>query len=185
MSLGETLICTASTTCGGETLDGVYTWNVDGGTLNTTSGDKVIYTVDEEGVFTLTVTDKANGNITATATVEAFPGICILDILPHTSLRSRWIMLPAWIVIESNCTNINFDASTIVTYNPATSILQMPFLIINDKHILQLLFVMPSWLAGEEDEFVDVVVKAGDEDAMGFLDIEMLPFPLDEQKELK
>ena len=186
LNFDETQIFTASTVCNGVPSDGIYTWSVDGGTLNTISGDEVVYTADEGGVFTLMVTDTASGDITATATVEIpFGGVCFLNIFPDTLLRSRWITLPAWIIIPGNCHNTNFDAATTVEFWETASIIKMPKLVINNNHILQLLFLRPSWLVGVEYEFVEVVVKAGGEVATGDLYIEMLPFPLDEQRLLK
>ena len=132
------------------------------------------------------VTDTANGDITATATVDIILiYVCMLDILPDTLLRSRWIMIPAWKIIESNCYNINFDVATMVKFSPSAFFFQMPKLVINNKHILQLLFLKPLWLVGDEDEWVFISLKARGEEAMGFLDILMLPYPLDEQKILK
>ena len=186
MELGDTQIFTASTTCNGDTISGTYTWSVDGGTLDTVHGDTVLYTATEEGLYTLVVTDTAN-HVTATATVDVtlICCVCPLDILPDTLLRSRWIMLPAWIIIESNCYNINFDVATMVEFSPSAFFFQMPKLVINNKHILLLLFLKPLWLVGDEDEWVYISVNAGGEEAFGFLDIEMLPFLLDEQKILK
>jgi len=51
-------------------VEGTYSWNIEGGTANTTSGVCITYTADEEcGTYTITVTDTTHGDAQASATV--------------------------------------------------------------------------------------------------------------------
>ena len=114
-SLGceECSTCTAATECGGQPAEGTYTWDVSGGALNTgNTGNSIEVCEDtptEAGTITVTATDTANENITGSTTVVDtcgdIPGVCSIDVIPDSLLKSHWVALPAFFRIET----IGFD----------------------------------------------------------------------------
>jgi hypothetical protein len=73
-----------------------------------------------------------------------------------------------------------------VTFAPAASVLPLIPLILDAQTIWELIFVMPSWLAGgAESETLTVTVTTGSEVVDDDVAIEILPFLLDEKKSLK
>ena len=189
LKFGEAEAFTATTTCGGSTVSGTYNWYATGGNLDTTGGGTVVYTAGTtEGSYAVTVTDTPN-SATASVTVVVESG---LTIVPATVPRSRWIVLPVLMTIEGEGTSFApfsiFNGEySVVTFDPATSVLALPPLVLNAERIWQLILVMPSWLTGiwNESEIVTVTVTTGTEKVSGNLTIEMLPFLLDEQESLK
>jgi hypothetical protein len=176
---GDTQDFSAATTCGGATITGAYTWAVAGGTADTTSGDTIQYTAGTTaGTYTITVTDTANGDITDSATVT-IGQIMTMIVAPDPMLRSHWFLLPVFMTIVG--TDTNFGATSTVTFAPVASVLPLFPLILDAENIWQLIFIMPSWLAGgAEDETLTVTVTTGTEVVPDTVEIDILPFLLDQ-----
>jgi len=150
----------AETICNGESVAGTYAWEIsEQGCMGSTIDNNGLYTAClDGGMDTIKVTDIKNENITDTAevTVYGFDDNFFVMVDPGIIPRSCWIMLPAWIDIWG--VNCNFDLSTRVAYEPRMSVLQMPPLVTEIRHIRQLVFVMPSWFAWALDETLTVTV---------------------------
>ena len=106
-------------------------------------------------------------------------------VSPKPMYRSRWIMIPVVLTVTVN--GASFDSSTVITYEPPTSVLPMPPLVVDVENIWQLIFIMPSWLTGiwDESEIFALTVTWEAGAISDDVTIHILPFPLDEQKELK
>jgi len=183
VNYGETLQFTAETTCDGTTVIGTYSWESPGncGIIDSTGLYAAGSTVCTEEV---TVTDTANCTTTATTTVTVKPRVEVTT-LPDPMLRSRWILLPAFMTIAGEGTSFAVFSST-VTFDPAASVLPLIPLILDAQTIWELIFVMPSWLAGgAESETLTVTVTTGSEVVDDDVAIEILPFLLDKNKSLK
>ena len=76
----------------------------------------------------------------------------------------------------------HFDASTVVSFNPTGAIFALP-LVFNEENISCIGLLMPLWLTGPLSS-VDVNVSTGSEEAFEALNIELLPFILDQGKDL-
>lgn len=184
----ETQQFNAITICNGDALPATYSWEVSGsagGKIDAIDSSSALYTAGSTvGTDTVEVTDTTNGNISATAQIVIESSLSIV-VSPDSMLRSRWIILPYLMTIEGTDTNFVIS-STKVSFTPAGSILGTPPLILDAESILQLTFVNSSlFLAWTEDETVTVTVTTGTEVATDAVAIEMLPFPLDEQKNIK
>jgi len=95
-------------------------------------------------------------------------------IIPDHVLRNRWILIPALIFIEG--TNTHFEQlSSLITFDPTTSVFALHSVVLSDTKICSLLLVMPSWYAGAENETVTVKVKTGTEVIFDTFEIEMFP----------
>jgi hypothetical protein len=179
---GDTQDFSAATTCGGETITGAYTWEVEGGTADTTSGDTIQYTAGTTAdTYTITVTDTANGDITDTVSVTIEPAIS-MTVSPDPMLRSRWVPLPVFMTIEGDGTNFVAElfGGSAVSFSPTLSVLQTFPLILGPESIWELIFVMPGWLAMAEDETLTVTVTTDTEVVSDTVQITILPFPLDQ-----
>jgi len=100
---------------------------------------------------------------------------------PDSYFQSRWFPLPMFMRIEGSDTH--FDASSTVTFNPTGAIFALP-LVVSEETIFIVGLLLPHWLAGPLGGSVDVTVTTGAEEAYEALNIELLPFILDEEKNL-
>ena len=78
----------------------------------------------------------------------------------------------------------HFDASTSVTFNPTGAIFALP-LVVSEETIFIVGLLMPQWLTGTLGGSVDVTVTTGAEEAYEALNIELLPFILEQEEEFK
>jgi hypothetical protein len=140
---GDTQTFTASTTCDGATLSGTYTWAVSGGTLDTTSGDSVVFTAGSAGSASVTATDTANGDITATASITIQSIVTELIEAEYTGVfgGSAFLILPGQITIEGTGTDFTRFGSR-VTYD--SLLLLNYFKLVNDQTITQFVLLLPS-----------------------------------------
>ena len=100
-------------------------------------------------------------------------------LTPDTCFQSRWVPVIVFLGIEGSETD--FDTSTEVSFNPSGSLMALP-LVFNEENISCIGLLMPLWLTGPLSS-VDVNVSTGSEEAFGVLNIEPLPFILDQGKE--
>ena len=187
---GETQQFTASTSCDGSSPAGTYTWDImTQGCTGSAIDSNGLYTTPAtiSGTScndTVRVTDTANGNVTDTASVTV--GITTtttttpeLTVSPDTVMRSRWVVIPTMMVLQSDTANFGALQSK-VTYSPANAVIKMPKLVLGPHSIWQLVLVNPPWLAaGAEEGTLEVTVTTGTETVTGTTNIEMLPFGLD------
>jgi hypothetical protein len=132
---------------------------------------------DTTTTTTVIISTTSSSTTTTTTTPEE-----TIDISPASLSRSRWIPLPALITIQG--TNTDFvPLKSTFSCNPATSVLPILTLVFDSEMIVQLIFVMPPWLAGgAEAETVTVTVTTENVSLTDTINIQMLPFILDEQK---
>jgi hypothetical protein len=78
--------------------------------------------------------------------------------------------------------DIHFDASSTVTFNPASALFSLP-LVVDEESIFIIGLLMPSWLTGPLNS-LDVMVTTGSEEVYESLNIELLSFILDEGREM-
>jgi len=179
---------TASTTCGGEAKAGDYTWSVAGGTADTTTGNSIEYTAGTvPGKYTVTVTDRVNGAVTASAGVAIGTGLCGIDVIQEQVARSPWFPLPAIITIAGTDTaftqfgtRVQFEGA-----GSANSVISVGALVIpSTQTIQQFVLILPSILTGGgsdgESETVTVTVTNGGCDTgSDTFELQMLPISAD------
>jgi len=158
-----------ATTTGGENTP-AYTWEVAGGTAgtgNTTTGDSIEYTAgDTPGDYTIKVTDTANGNIQATATVTIEAEVtCTVTVLDAKVVKSHWFAIPSLIMIEtagfevSQRTKVTFTSDADGALN---SVIPLVNLVTPTGTIYQLVIIPPAIATGNfdaESETITVAVE--------------------------
>jgi hypothetical protein len=177
---------TASTTCGGQARAGDYTWEVSGGTADSTTGESIEYTAGNvPGNFTVTVTDRVNGSATASAAVAIATELCSIDVVQDQVARSRWVPLPAIITVSGSNTDFK-QFGTRVEFEgdgSATSVIGLGALVIpSAQTIQQLVLILPSVLTGSDSESETITVSVtngGCDTALDTFDLQLLPFGLD------
>ena len=132
----------------------------------------------------ITVTDSAHGNISANArvTIKASEPPPSIVVMPNLMLRSHLIALPVLMFIYGTNTHFH-QVNPTITFNSSNSVFALPPLAIDDATIISLIFVMPSWFTGSEEETVTVTTITGSEVSSTTLDIEMLPLILEEERQ--
>jgi len=111
--------------------------------------------------------------------------IAIPNILtePDPVSQSRWIPLPVFLTITGQDGAI-FGATSSVIFNP-NAIWALP-LVISEGEIIAMGLIMPQWLTGpiasEEVGDINVTVITGSQEATGTIEVQLLPFFLDEDK---
>ena len=165
---GDKQTFTATTTGGDNTP--AYTWEVAGGTAgtgNTTTGDSIEYTAgDTPGDYTIKVTDTANGNIQATATVTIEAEVtCTVTVLDAKVVKSHWFAIPSLIMIEtagfevSQRTKVTFTSDADGALN---SVIPLVNLVTPTGTIYQLVIIPPAIATGNfdaESETITVAVE--------------------------
>jgi cysteine-rich repeat protein len=125
----------------------------------------------------ITTTTTSIGPTTSTTT--SIPGpTASIEVKPASVFQSRWVFLPAWLIIEGTDTNF-VRRQTAVTIQPANALLKFPPVVLDSDTILMWVVIMPGWLTGELDNVV-VTAITGSESASGNLEIKLLPFFLEE-----
>lgn len=176
VSSGYTLTLSAST-IGVECETGNYEWSIS---------TEIGSTVDQEGNYTagsnttesdvndiVTALDKANGDIsgTATITVEGEKSPQTVTIFPTVLRRSRWIPLPYVLFIFGEGTG--FDLRSRISFKPGDDIMGVG---IGFGNIFLALGVVG---ASSEEGIVTVTITTGEEIAVGEVSIQLLPFSLE------
>ena len=132
----------------------------------------------------ITVTDSAHGKISANArvTTKASEPPPSIVVMPNLMLRSHLIALPVLMFIYGTNTHFH-QVNPTITFNSSNSVFALPPLAIDDATIISLIFVMPSWFTGSEEETVTVTTITGSEVSSTTFDIEMLPLILEEERQ--
>jgi len=105
-------------------------------------------------------------------------------VSPDPLWKSHLIPLPYLMVIEGTGTHFRAFKTTL-RFEPPGAIFPFFPLIWGDLYIWDLIWVMPAWFAGAEDQSVTVTVATEDEiDEIveGDFEIKLLPFILDQQR---
>lgn len=117
--------------------------------------------------------------LTSTSTTVTTTTIPPVTLSPSSLWKSHWVPLPRLIVIEGNDTHfMAFD--TTLGFKPAKAVCACFPLVWDNFYIWDLVWVMPGWFAGMEDQTVTVTVTTGDEIVEGSFEIKMLPCFLDQ-----
>jgi hypothetical protein len=137
---------TAETTVGGNTIQGTYSWELDGvsaGTSNTTNSFDVDCT--EDGTKTLMVTDTANGDITDSMTIT-----CDCEVIPTESIDATLtggcgFPFIVWFgAVQIVGTGTDFGLTSIVRYDSPLVFKVPKFLRRPTQTINQFIFTLPS-----------------------------------------
>lgn len=155
----------------------LYQWSLDSDTNSTIKFDDVQceYTAGENYYADLLtdvikVNDTVNESIAEAEITIVGEGI---RISPDTVWKC-WIPLSYLLVIESG-DKLQFNWGTTVGYKPSEAVFSLITLRWDESYIWDFILVMPSWLAGEEDETITVTVtnEAG-EVVKGAFEIKLL-----------
>ncbi len=130
--------------------------------------------VNDHGLDCLKCHSNCEVEITTTTTTMQIP-LPSLVVTPGTLLRSRWIMLPALMLIEGDDTNFAFFFSNPV-YEPAGAVFPLPALVLGCEIMVQPILVNPAWLAGTD---VTQTVTVTVDEASDTIEINMLAEPFD------
>ena len=107
-----------------------------------------------------------------------------LTIVPDSLWKSHWIPLPCLIVIEGEGTNFKF-LRTKLEFDPPKTVFPLWPLVLRETNIWDIIWVMPSWLAGGENQEVTLTVTTEEEVVKGDFEIRLLPFILDQQRSVR
>jgi len=176
-----------ATTTGGDNPP-VYTWDLSasGGTADTTTGDTITYIAGPNpGNYTIKVTDTANGNIEATATV-LIGELCNIGVVDESVRKSHWVALPALIRIQT--AGVDVSQTTEVTFSSDAvgalkSVIPLVKLVNPTTRIIYQLAIIPPAIAtgnfDAESETITVAVEGCDKTDTFDLDFLSLgPIPL-------
>jgi len=121
---------------------------------------------------------------TPSSTTTSIPSSPSISISPDPLGKSHWIPLPYLIVIAGN--NTSFAASiTKLLYEPSGTVFSLFPLVLNNLYIWDIVWVMPGWLTGLDDETVTLTVTTDSEVVEDNFEIELFPFPLDHQRSME
>jgi len=126
----------------------------------------------------ITVTDTTNDvNAEAAITIQA-EGVSI-EVSLDSVWKSNWIPLPYLMVIEGEGTH--FEAlNTTLAFEPPGAVFPFWPLVLNDIYIWDIIWVMPGWFSGWEDQTVTVTVTTENEVVSDDFVIELFPFILNQ-----
>ena len=99
---------------------------------------------------------------------------------PDSLHQSRWIPLPLFLNIKGSDTHFD-SSSSLVTFSPAGTIWALP-LVAHEENILIIGLLMPLWFSPVKS--IDVMVATGSEEVSNTIKVELLPFILDQGKDL-
>jgi hypothetical protein len=112
----------------------------------------------ESGEFCFISTTTSTTSSTTTST----PSIPSINISPNPIWKTHWIPLPCLIMIAGNKTNF-VVLKTELLYEPSGAVFSFFPLVVNKLYIWDLVWVMPGWLTGFEDETVSLTVTTDSE----------------------
>lgn len=130
----------------------------------------------EPGEFCFSASSTTTTITTTTTTATTTPSI---GVSPDPMWKSRWVSLPYLLVIEGTGTQFKCF-QTRLSFEPPGVVFPFFPIIWNELYIWDIVWVMPGWLAGFEDQTVTVTVTTGDEEVGDDYMIKLLPFILDQ-----
>lgn len=132
--------------------------------------------ITEPGEFCFSSSSTTTTTTTTTTTIPS------INVSPDPIWKSHWILLPYLMVIAGEGTHFNFFNTTLA-YEPSGVVFPFLPLIWSELYIWDIILVMPSWLAGEEDQMVTVTVTTETENEVvkGDFEIKSLPFIFDQE----
>jgi hypothetical protein len=152
----------------GECTTPLYEWELDTETESVyePEGDTCNYTAGpNDGTDPLTdimtVRDTVNGIETDAEITIQVEGVSI-EISPENLWKSRLIPLPYLLFIKGEGTHFKAFVTSL-SFEPPEAVYRFWPLVLGKSSIWDIILVMPSWLAGEEDQTVNVTVKTGNE----------------------
>jgi len=114
---------------------------------------------------------------TTTTTTTTITNTPFIGVSPDPMWKSRWVSLPYLLVIEG--TGTHFECfNTKLSFEPPEVIFPFFPVIWGELYIWDIVWVMPGWLAGLEDQTVTVTVATDNEVVEGDFMIKLLPAPL-------
>ena len=133
--------------------------------------------VSDENQQPLEVTSESGEFCFLTSSTTTTTTITPITISPHTLWKSRWVPLPYLMTMEGSETHfVAFDTS--LDFQPPKAVFACFPLVWDNSYIWDLVWVMPVWLAGVEDQTVTVTVTTENEVVEGNFMIKLLPAPL-------
>ena len=108
--------------------------------------------------------------------------VCFLKVSPVTITpnpiwKSHWIPLPYLMIIHGSDTHFQPWITT-VTFSPDSSVVPFSPLVWDEYYIWIIVWAMPGWPSGEEDQTVIVTVATEEEIVEGNVEIQLLPLLL-------
>jgi hypothetical protein len=101
-----------------------------------------------------------------------------LQLTPEALHQSRWVPLIIFLSIKGSGTH--FDRSvTQITLNPGNAVVILP-LVIDEETINCISILMPRWWAPVDS--IDVTVTTGAEEVTEKMEIKLVPFMLEQEK---
>ena len=133
----------------------------------------------ESGTFCFSASSTTTTTIaTTTTTATTTPSI---GVSPDPMWKSRWVSLPYLLVIEGTGTQFNYF-QTRLSFEPSGVVFPFFPIIWNELYIWDIVWVMPGWLAGLEDQTVTVTVTTEDREVSNDCVIKLLPFILGQER---
>ena len=155
--------------CRNLNLEEVKVSDIDTELMNVTS---------ESGEFCFPASSTTTTTLTTTTTttITNTPSI---GVSPDPMWKSRWVSLPYLLVIEGTGTHFEYF-NTKLSFEPPGVVFPFFPIIWGELYIWDIVWVMPGWLAGLEDQTVTVTVITDDEEVSDDCMIKLLPFILDQ-----
>jgi len=119
-------------------------------------------------------------DITSESGEFCFLKVAPITITPNPLWKSHWITLPYLLVIKGAKTHFQAFTTTL-DFQPPQAVVPLGAIVWDQYYIWERVLVMPSWVAGEEDQTVIVTVTTKDETLQGSFEIELFPFLLDQK----
>lgn len=163
LTVGASQTYTAATTCDSTTLEGTYSWELNGAAVGT--GDSYTFNATAAGTNTLKVTDTTNNvEDTVTITVTVPEPVCSINVVQEQVARFRLVPSLAVLTIVGDETDIT-AFGTRVNIEPAES----PFAVLkigrvvfpNVQTIQQFVLILPGGLQAASSEEVTVSLTNG------------------------
>jgi hypothetical protein len=170
-----------------DTVPDFDTWVAQDSTVHDPTIDPAFINVNVSGgpvSSTTTVPDSSTTSTTSTTppitTTTSTISPVTLQLTPDSWYQSRWVSLIKYLRIEGS--DSHFDRSvTEVTFTPQRAAIMLP-LVIDESTINCIGILMPRWWAPVDA--LDITVTTGAEVATATMEIKLLPFLLDQEKQL-
>jgi hypothetical protein len=152
---------------------------VIGPTSTTTTSIRPSTTTTTPTTTTTVESTTTTTSIVSSTTTTSIGPTASIEVKPSSVFQSRWFFLPGLLRIEGTDTNF-VRRQTTVTFQPDNALLKFPPVVFDSDTILMWVVIMPSLMTGEIDNVV-VTATTGSESPSGNLEIQLLPFFLEEK----